>query len=183
MTEGHAVPIGDLPLELTVRVPNAEAMEALGMRLAGLLRAGDVLQLIGPLGAGKTTLTRGIGAGLGARGTVQSPTFVLARTHQTDVGAKLVHVDAYRLQRAIEFDDLDIDFARSIVVVEWPRDYLDGLIDHWLEVEIERSGAADASTETGDASTETGDMRLVRVRGIGARWREVWQEVSDAIGD
>lgn len=155
--------------ELTLRVADAEAMESLGGRLAGLLRAGDVLLLVGPLGAGKTTLTRGIGAGLGARGTVQSPTFVLARTHQTQQGAKLVHVDAYRLQQAVEFDDLDIDFARSIVVVEWPRDYLNGLLDSWLEIEIDR--------------TSESDERLLRLRAVGSRWSSAWQEVTHAVSD
>ncbi|WP_244303295.1 tRNA (adenosine(37)-N6)-threonylcarbamoyltransferase complex ATPase subunit type 1 TsaE [Leucobacter coleopterorum] len=76
--------------------------------------------LTGPLGAGKTTLTRGIGEGLGVRGPVQSPTFVLARTHPSLVGgAPLVHVDAYRLAGIEELDDLDIDFERSVVVAEW----------------------------------------------------------------
>ena len=162
---------------LEQQVADADQMHELGLRISKQLRAGDLVVLAGPLGAGKTTLARGIGEGLRAIGNVSSPTFVIARTHKReDSDVPMVHVDAYRLGGAEELDDLDIDFARSIVVVEWPRDYLDGLIDHWLEVEIERSGAA-------DASTETGDTRLVRVRGIGARWREVWQEVSDAVGD
>lgn len=156
--------------ELTLRVASAAAMEQLGSKLSRLLKGGDVLLLNGALGAGKTTLTRGIGAGLGARGTVQSPTFVLARSHLTQAGPKLVHVDAYRLQRAIEFDDLDIDFERSIVVVEWPRDFLQGVADSWLECEIERSG-------------EDSDLRLVRIRAFGARWQDAWQEVADAVGD
>lgn len=155
--------------EIELQVPDAEAMEALGSALAGVLRAGDVVLLTGPLGAGKTTLTRGIGAGLGARGTVQSPTFVLARTHQTAAGPNLVHVDAYRLQRAVEFDDLDIDLARSITVVEWPRDYLAGLTEAWLEVTIDRSDAS--------------DRRRVLLRGVGDRWQTAWQEVTDAVGD
>lgn len=155
--------------ELTLGIADSEAMEALGERLAKLLRAGDVVLLVGPLGAGKTTLTRGIGAGLGARGTVQSPTFVLARTHKTDLGPSLVHVDAYRLQQAVEFDDLDIDFARSIVVIEWPRDYLSGVVDAWLEIEISRA-AED-------------DQRQVKVSAVGDRWADAWREVTHAVGD
>ncbi|WP_441294332.1 tRNA (adenosine(37)-N6)-threonylcarbamoyltransferase complex ATPase subunit type 1 TsaE, partial [Curtobacterium sp. B18] len=74
-----------------------------------------------PLGAGKTTMTRGLGAALGARGQVSSPTFVLARTHPTTAGPDLVHVDAYRLSDPVELDDLDLDWDASIVVVEWGR--------------------------------------------------------------
>lgn len=140
-------------------IPDPDQMHELGIRLAGVLRAGDLVLLNGPLGAGKTTLTRGIGEGLGAQGTVQSPTFVLARTHKTTVGPKLVHVDAYRLQSALELDDLDIDFANSIVVVEWARDYVDGIAEHWLTVNIDRS-ALD-------------DVREVSILGTGARWEGV----------
>lgn len=140
-------------------IPDPDQMQQLGIRLAGVLRAGDLVLLNGPLGAGKTTLTRGIGEGLGAQGTVQSPTFVLARTHKTTVGPKLVHVDAYRLQSALELDDLDIDFANSIVVVEWARDYVDGIAEHWLTVNIDRS-ALD-------------DVREVSILGTGARWEGV----------
>ena len=88
-----------------ILVADSDQMHQLGLKIAKQLRAGDVVLLNGPLGAGKTTLTRGIGEGLGAQGTVQSPTFVLARTHKTNLGPKLVHVDAYRLGSAIELDD------------------------------------------------------------------------------
>ncbi len=140
-------------------ITTPEPMHELGLRLAAVLRAGDLVLLNGPLGAGKTTLTRGIGEGLGASGTVQSPSFVLARTHKTTVGPKLVHVDAYRLGSAVELDDLDIDFANSIVVVEWARDYIDGIADHWLTVNINR-----------EAEDES---RLVEIVGNGSRWEEV----------
>lgn len=144
-------------MEFQIRDP--EQMHQLGLAIAKVLRAGDLLLLNGPLGAGKTTLTRGIGEGLGASGTVQSPTFVLARTHRTSVGPKLVHVDAYRLNSAVELDDLDIDFANSIVVVEWARDYIDGIAEHWLRVDINR-----------DASDES---RIVTIAGQGERWQGV----------
>jgi alanine racemase/tRNA threonylcarbamoyladenosine biosynthesis protein TsaE len=114
-------------------------MEALGERMGGMLRRGDLVVLTGPLGAGKTTLTRGIAAGLGVRGPVQSPTFVLARTHPSLVGgAPLVHVDAYRLGSAAELDDLDVDVDNSVVVVEWGRGMVDGLRETWWEVELDR---------------------------------------------
>ena len=114
-------------------------MEAFGEEIGRMLRPGDLVVLTGPLGAGKTTLTRGIGAGLGVRGPVQSPTFVLARTHPSLVdGPPLVHVDAYRLGSPAELDDLDIDFDASAVVVEWGRGMVDGLRDHWWEIELDR---------------------------------------------
>ena len=141
------------------RIQDPDHMNLLGLAIAKVLRAGDLLLLNGPLGAGKTTLTRGIGEGLGAQGTVQSPTFVLARTHRTQAGPKLVHVDAYRLNSAVELDDLDIDFANSIVVVEWARDYIDGIAEHWLQVDINR--------ESEDESRE------VTINGIGQRWEGV----------
>ncbi|MEY3587050.1 MAG: tRNA ((37)-N6)-threonylcarbamoyltransferase complex ATPase subunit type 1 TsaE [Actinomycetota bacterium] len=150
---------------MQIQITDPEHMHRLGVELAGRLQAGDLVLLNGPLGAGKTTLTRGIGEGLGALGKVQSPTFVLARTHRTAKGPKLVHVDAYRLGSALELDDLDIDFERSIVVVEWARDYVDGIADSWLSVNIDRS-----------ASDE---QRLVEVTGHGERWRGVQLAFGD----
>lgn len=143
-------------MNLTIR--SSEEMEELGQKLAGLLRPGDLVLLAGPLGAGKTTLTRGIGKGLSAEGTIQSPTFVLARTHKIPMG-KLVHVDAYRLSSALELDDLDIDFENSIVIVEWARDYLDGFFENYLTVAIDRSSSD--------------DTRLVDVSFSGPRWEGV----------
>jgi tRNA threonylcarbamoyladenosine biosynthesis protein TsaE len=124
-----------------ITVPDPEAMHALGVRLGRSLRAGDLLVLTGPLGAGKTTLTSGIGEGLGVRGPVSSPTFVLARTHPSLVGGPpLIHVDAYRLGSAAELDDLDLDFDRSVVVVEWGAGLVDGIAESVLELRIERAG-------------------------------------------
>ncbi|GAA2078958.1 tRNA (adenosine(37)-N6)-threonylcarbamoyltransferase complex ATPase subunit type 1 TsaE [Pseudolysinimonas kribbensis] len=148
-------------LELTIADP--EAMEALGERLARELRAGDLVLLEGELGAGKTTLTRGIGRGLGARGAVTSPTFVLAREHPTASGPPLVHVDAYRLGSAAELDDLDLDLERSIVVVEWPNDRVDA--DSWLRLRIERPAAGDPDAEA--------EPRRVTIDASGARWAPV----------
>ncbi|MBO1740364.1 tRNA (adenosine(37)-N6)-threonylcarbamoyltransferase complex ATPase subunit type 1 TsaE [Leifsonia sp. TF02-11] len=147
-------------------------MHALGIELARLLRAGDLLVLIGPLGAGKTTLTRGIGDGLQVRGPVTSPTFVLARTHPSLVGGvPLVHVDAYRLSSALELDDLDIDFARSVVVVEWGGGMLDGVAESWLEVEIVRpTGASEAAV---DPESDADEPRTVTVTAFGPRWDAV----------
>ncbi|WP_423924326.1 tRNA (adenosine(37)-N6)-threonylcarbamoyltransferase complex ATPase subunit type 1 TsaE [Frigoribacterium sp. 2-23] len=142
-------------------------MEALGRRLAGLLQAGDLLVLTGPLGAGKTTLTRGIGEGLHVRGQVASPTFVLARTHPSESGVPLVHVDAYRLGGAAELDDLDLDYDNSVVVVEWGAGLLDGVAESWLDVVIARpTGAAAAA----DAPDDADEPRVVTITAHGPRW-------------
>ena len=150
-------------MNLSIETP--ELMETFGKKLASQLAAGDLVLLSGELGAGKTTLTRGIGAGLGATGTVQSPTFVLARTHRTTSGPNLVHVDAYRLTSAVELDDLDIDFANSIVIIEWARDYLDELFENWLLVSIDRSNEQ--------------DIREIKIHGHGKRWEGVQFDFGD----
>lgn len=166
-------------MTIALRVGDPEAMARLGATIAGQLRAGDVVLLTGELGAGKTTLTRGLGAALDVRGTVTSPTFVLARTHPRSGGAPLVHVDAYRLRDAAELDDLDIDFAGSIVVVEWGAGLIEHLVDAWLAVTIERpTGAAAAE---GDAAHGTDDgpddvpvePRRVTIAGVGERWADL----------
>jgi tRNA threonylcarbamoyl adenosine modification protein YjeE len=151
----------------TRTIENPDQMHELGLELGKALRAGDVLVLTGPLGAGKTTLTRGIGEGLGVRGPVTSPTFVLARTHPSlGEGPPLVHVDAYRLNSAVELDDLDIDFAHSVVVVEWGAGMLDGIVDSWLDVVIERPEGANA----GELGEELIEPRTITLTGHGERW-------------
>lgn len=156
-------------------IAGPEQMEQLGRQIGGTLRAGDLLVLTGPLGAGKTTMTRGIGEALGVRGPVTSPTFVLARTHPSRIGgAPLVHVDAYRLGSGLELDDLDIDFARSVVVVEWGGGMLDGVAESWLDVRIERPHGARSVTELADTGDdELVEPRTVTMTGHGARWSDV----------
>jgi tRNA threonylcarbamoyladenosine biosynthesis protein TsaE len=152
--------------ELTIETP--EAMEQLGAAIARELDAGDLVLLNGEVGAGKTTLTRGLGAELGVRGAVTSPTFVLARTHPRAAGVPLVHVDAYRLHSALELDDLDIDFEQSIVVVEWGAGLLDGITENWLEVDIVRP------TGTGSGPELDGpEPRAVTLTGHGERWQDL----------
>ncbi|MDP4586416.1 MAG: tRNA (adenosine(37)-N6)-threonylcarbamoyltransferase complex ATPase subunit type 1 TsaE [Microbacteriaceae bacterium] len=131
-----------------ITIPSANDMENLGARVARLLRAGDVVCLTGELGAGKTTFSRGLGRELAVRGTVTSPTFVVARTHPRADGVPFVHVDAYRLVNASELADLDIDWDRSISVVEWGRGMLEAVVDEWLEIAIDRSHSADDETRT-----------------------------------
>jgi tRNA threonylcarbamoyladenosine biosynthesis protein TsaE len=120
-------------------LPTVDDTRRLGRELAGLLRAGDLVVLVGPLGAGKTALTQGIGAGLGVREPVTSPTFVIARVH-TDGRVPLVHVDAYRLGSVADVDDLDLDVtvASSVTVVEWGQGLVEQLADEHLEVRLDR---------------------------------------------
>ena len=113
-------------------------MHDLGLRLGSLLKPGDLVSLNGVLGAGKTTLTKAIGEGVGVQGNISSPTFLIARTHPTNSGSQFVHIDAYRLSDPRELDDLDIDYLNSISVIEWGRGFTDGLSESLLEIDIER---------------------------------------------
>ena len=147
-----------------LEVRDADAMHALGVRLGRDLRVGDLVVLTGPLGAGKTALTAGIGEGLGVRGPISSPTFVLARTHPSLIGGPaLVHVDAYRLSGPADLDDLDLDYERSVTVVEWGAGLLDGVAESWLEVRIER---------------RPDDVRAVELEGSGPRWTELARRLA-----
>ncbi|HWL37389.1 MAG TPA: tRNA (adenosine(37)-N6)-threonylcarbamoyltransferase complex ATPase subunit type 1 TsaE [Frankiaceae bacterium] len=114
-------------------------MRSLGASLGGVARAGDLIVLTGPLGAGKTVLAQGIGLGLGVTERVTSPTFVIAHVHR-DGRLPYVHVDAYRLSSVAEVDDLDLDasLAESVTVVEWGAGLVESLADSWLEVSIAR---------------------------------------------
>lgn len=160
------------PLVGQYEIASPEDMETFGERIGGMLRPGDLVVLTGALGAGKTTLTRGIAAGLGVRGPVQSPTFVIARTHPSLVGgAPLVHVDAYRLGSALELDDLDIDVDRSVVIVEWGRGMVDGIRDSWWEIELEREvGGRGADTMCGGPSRATEELDADAPRAVTV-WR------------
>jgi tRNA threonylcarbamoyladenosine biosynthesis protein TsaE len=143
-------------------------MRHLGERLAAVLRPGDLVLLTGDLGAGKTTLTQGIGAGLRVRGDITSPTFVIARVHPSTVGGPaLVHVDAYRLGSLVEVDDLDLDASldESVTVVEWGTGLVEALADSRLEVRLHRATGADAE---GDGDGD--EQRRVELAGFGPRW-------------
>jgi len=158
---------------LDTTVAGTDDMGALGARIAAVLRAGDLVVLTGPLGAGKTTLTRGLGSALGARGQVSSPTFVLARTHPTTAGPDLVHVDAYRLSDPLELDDLDLDWDGAIVVVEWGRGFVDGISDSVLDVEIVRATGAATLDPDLDPDDVPDEPRRVVVTATGRRWEGV----------
>jgi tRNA threonylcarbamoyladenosine biosynthesis protein TsaE len=171
------------------QVASRAAMHDLGGRLAALLRPGDLLLLTGGLGAGKTTLAQGIGRGLGVRGPVTSPTFVIARVHPSEVGGPpLVHVDAYRLGSIAEVDDLDLDatLEEAVTVVEWGEGLVEGLAADRLEVHIARplgsvptegtgpDGDPAEEPDDGPGANQPGDeSRQVTLEGVGPRWQEV----------
>lgn len=140
-----------------MKIASAQEMFDLGQKIGKQLKAGDLILLNGPLGAGKTALTQGIGAALGIS-DVTSPTFVISRTHKGSL--PLLHVDVYRLQEsgnaAIYLDDLDLDSAResSVTVIEWGGAESARLSDERLEIDIYRSE----------------DVRVVTYRAIGPRW-------------
>lgn len=147
------------PLPLTRRLSTPGDTRAFGTRLGGLLRAGDLVLLVGGLGAGKTTLAQGIGAGLQVRGPVTSPTFVISRVHPPlGDGPGLVHVDAYRLGAAAELDDLDLDASlpAAVTVVEWGTGIAEQLAESWLDVRLDLTADPEA--------------RAITVRPYGPRW-------------
>lgn len=141
---------GTAPGAPVFTLPNGQDTRAFGIRLAAVLRAGDLLVLSGPLGAGKTVLVQGIGAGLGVRGTVVSPTFVIARVHRASQagGVPLVHVDAYRLASLDEVDDLDLDVdtADAVTVVEWGSGLVEQLSEARLDIVIARAPDSEVRT-------------------------------------
>jgi tRNA threonylcarbamoyladenosine biosynthesis protein TsaE len=163
-----------------IEVPTPDDMRALGERLAQQLGAGDLLVLTGELGAGKTTFTQGLGVGLGVRGAVTSPTFVIARVHPSEVGGPdLVHVDAYRLgggaDPRAELDDLDLDadLEHAVTVVEWGEGLAEGLAESRLQVRILR--ALTVEELAGDL-----DPRRVEITPVGPRWHDVEWAAVDA---
>ncbi len=146
---------------MSVELPTVDDTRDFGRRLASILRAGDLVILDGPLGAGKTALAQGIGAGLGIRGDVTSPTFVIARVHQPDPSRSgrlpMVHVDAYRLGGVAEVDDLDLDASldEAVTLVEWGEGKVEQLTDTHLLIRLRR---------------RDDETRLVDLVGVGGDW-------------
>ena len=158
-----------------VELRSVEQTRELGQRLAAVLRAGDLVILDGPLGAGKTVLTQGIGAGLGVQGEVTSPTFVIARVHRPMAGGRglpLVHVDAYRVGGIAEVDDLDLDTGldEAVTVVEWGEGKVEQLNDVHLLVRLRR---------------HDDDTREAVLVGVGADWTRRLAALAsgDDVGD
>ncbi|MDQ0922658.1 tRNA threonylcarbamoyladenosine biosynthesis protein TsaE [Pseudarthrobacter sp. W1I19] len=189
--------------EKTLTATTAEETHNLGVRLAGVLEAGDLLVLSGELGAGKTTFTQGLGEGLGVRSGVISPTFVLVRIHPNlpdgprPGGPDLVHVDAYRLGSAAEIDDIDLEntLDSSVTVVEWGHDRVEHLSESRLEIDLHRAiglgaGGGDASTPGGTTegtaldfdNEDTDEPRTIVMRGYGPRWATVPEPVATLEG-
>ncbi len=173
-----------------IRVPTAAAMRGLGLRLAALLRPGDLVVLTGPLGAGKTTLVQGIGQGLGVRGPVTSPTFVIARVHprMDGTGPALVHADAYRLGSRAEVDDLDLDadLESSVTVVEWGEGLVEDLAESHLEIKIAMVRPAAEPGAGASRSFDPGapdEVRTVRLVPTGERWEAAAESASLALLD
>jgi tRNA threonylcarbamoyladenosine biosynthesis protein TsaE len=139
-----------------VQIATAEDMQALGRRIGRLLKAGDVVALIGPLGAGKTELTKGIAAEFGIE-EVTSPTFVIARSYRSN--PPLIHMDAYRLLAGanplFELEDLDLDAEKAITIIEWGGELVEQISSQYLEVHINRDS----------------DVRQVSFVGHGDRWQ------------
>lgn len=138
-----------------ITITTAEQMHQLGVQLSAQLRAGDLLLVNGPLGAGKTVLAQGVGEGLGITG-ITSPTFVISRVHKGAI--PFIHVDAYRLVDSenpnLYLDDLDLDIANSITLIEWGGAESARLSEDRLEITIDRSE----------------DVRKVEINAVGARW-------------
>lgn len=114
---------------------------ALGEQIGAHLKAGDVVILSGPLGAGKTSITQGIAKGLGVRGPITSPTFVISRIHPSTIGGpSLIHLDAYRVNSIAEIDDLDLDsdLANAVLVAEWGAGKIDALITPSITIDLDR---------------------------------------------
>ena len=151
---------------------DGDAMRALASDvLAPHLRPGDVVILTGDLGAGKTTFTQGLGAAIGVRGPVASPTFIIARTHPSLVGGpSLIHVDAYRLNSLAELDDLDLDTSLedSITVIEWGEDKAEQLAADRVHVVIAREVGGEVDMERPDEG-----LRTVTFTAVGDRWAGV----------
>jgi tRNA threonylcarbamoyladenosine biosynthesis protein TsaE len=175
-----------MPDQVRIEIPGAARMRALGTELAAQLLPGDLVVLTGPLGAGKTTLVQGIGEGLGVRGPVTSPTFVIARVHPNlGSGPDLVHADAYRLGSRLEVDDLDLDAdtGRCVTVVEWGAGLVEELAGERLEIFIDWTNEARSATHDAGSGADPGDEpRAVTLTAVGDRWRAVLDRLGGPTG-
>ncbi|MDO5035147.1 MAG: tRNA (adenosine(37)-N6)-threonylcarbamoyltransferase complex ATPase subunit type 1 TsaE [Actinomycetaceae bacterium] len=152
----------------TITVKSAEDTRALGAALAGYVRGGDMIMLTGDLGTGKTTFTQGLGAAMGVRGRVASPTFIIARVHKGN--PDLVHVDAYRIEDLDDLETLDLDTAleESVVVIEWGEGKTESLSKDRLEITIlNPAGIQDLGEDLEQADS---NVREISFNQVGERW-------------
>ncbi|MDP3972844.1 MAG: tRNA (adenosine(37)-N6)-threonylcarbamoyltransferase complex ATPase subunit type 1 TsaE [Candidatus Nanopelagicales bacterium] len=174
---------GALDRSIRLRSPTADVTVAIGRVIGSGLRAGDLVVLDGGLGAGKTTMTRGIATGMGVSGPVSSPTFVIARTHEPGLdggggggdgaGVGLIHVDAYRLGSSADLDDLDLEseMETGAMVAEWGVGRVEQFADSMLLVRIEPVDGEDSE-----------ELRTVEIRGTGSRWSgPAWNQLLEAL--
>ena len=130
-------------MRFDVRTETADETRAVGASLAHLLKAGDMVILVGDLGAGKTTLVQGLGAALGVRGRVTSPTYIVSRVHRSqEAGPDLIHVDAYRVEDDLDMEtvDLEASLEDSVTVVEWGQGKADRLSEDRFELSLQFDG-------------------------------------------
>lgn len=170
-----------------VSTSDADQTRALGEDLGRILAAGDLVMLSGGLGAGKTTLTQGIGIGMGVRGRVASPTFIVARVHPSlSGGPDLIHVDAYRIKDLSDLETLDLDSSldEAVTVVEWGEGKTEAMSDERLSIEVRRASGGQADTDGDIIDLEHMDdgTRLIVLRAHGHRWDGVLDAVVAAHG-
>ena len=170
-----------------VSTSDADQTRALGEDLGRVLAAGDLVMLSGGLGAGKTTLTQGIGIGMGVRGRVASPTFIVARVHPSlSGGPDLIHADAYRIKDLSDLETLDLDSAldEAVTVVEWGEGKTEAMSDERLSIEVRRASGGQADTDGDIIDLEHMDdgTRLIVLRAHGHRWDGVLDAVVAAHG-
>ena len=170
-----------------VSTSDADQTRALGEDLGRILAAGDLVMLSGGLGAGKTTLTQGIGIGMGVRGRVASPTFIVARVHPSlSGGPDLIHADAYRIKDLSDLETLDLDSSldEAVTVVEWGEGKTEAMSDERLSIEVRRASGGQAETDGDIIDLEHMDdgTRLIVLRAHGHRWDGVLDAVVAAHG-
>lgn len=169
--------------QFSYRVNDADQTRHLGEELARHLRAGDLIMLRGGLGAGKTTLTQGIGRGLGVRGTVASPTFIVARVHPSLVnGPDLIHADAYRINDLDDLETLDLDSTidQAVTVVEWGEGKTEAMSDARLEIEVRRGHGGEAAHDGDVIDLEAMDdgQRMITFTPYSSRWDGVFEALA-----
>ena len=170
-----------------VSTSDADQTRSLGEDLGRILAAGDLVMLSGGLGAGKTTLTQGIGIGMGVRGRVASPTFIVARVHPSlSGGPDLIHADAYRIKDLSDLETLDLDSSldEAVTVVEWGEGKTEAMSDERLSIEVRRASGGQADTDGDIIDLEHMDdgTRRIVLRAHGHRWDGVLDAVVAAHG-